>query len=106
MDERIVLYMPTTESNSLNGINDSGIETYKNIPMLSLTKEELQNSCDARTRNGKPVIVEFSDFDLPIEKVPSSDKLLEVYKQQRNFWNEYLQDDKKAVDFLITASNY
>lgn len=96
----IVLKMPKTESDSLNGINDSGIETYKNIPMLSLTKEELQNSCDAWLKNGKPVEVHFSDFYMDINDIPSGDKLLEVYKQQRDFWDDYMTNDKKVVEFF------
>ena len=98
--EDIILKMPKTESDGLNGINDSGIETYKNIPMLSLTKEELQNSCDAALKNGKPVVVEFSDFHLKIDDIPSGKLLLDVYKRQRDFWDDYLKNDKKAVEFF------
>lgn len=96
----IVLKMPKTESDGLNGINDSGIETYKNIPMLSLTKEELQNSCDAALKNGQPVVVEFSDFYLDINDIPSGHQLLEVFKQQRDFWDDYMTNDKKVVEFF------
>ena len=60
------LYMPKTERTGIDGINDGNIETYKNNPMLSLTKEELQNSTDNAGKNEdgtyKKVIVEFSDF--------------------------------------------
>lgn len=100
MIDKIILKMPTTESDGLDGINDSGIETYKNVPMLSLTKEELQNSCDAGKRNGKPVTVELSDFEISIEDVPNGDRLLEVYEHQRNFWDDYMENDKKVVEFF------
>src|SRR5574344_3074720 len=65
--DSIELKMPKTESDRNDGINDGNIEIYKNMPMLSLTKEELQNSTDgAKRENGetKKVIVEFSNFYL------------------------------------------
>lgn len=100
---RILLKMPITESDSNTGINDGGIETYKNKPMLSLTKEELQNSTDGAQRPNdipKKVIVEFNDFYLPTKDIPSYDKLLEVYTREREYWDDFLENDKKAVKFF------
>ena len=58
MLKNMVLTMPKTESISLTGINEGNIETFKNTPMLSLTKEELQNSSDGRNKESNlPVIV-------------------------------------------------
>ena len=71
MIKNMSLIMPKTESISLIGINEGNIETFKNTPMLSLTKEELQNSSDGKDKeNDKPVVVEFNDFYLPVENIP------------------------------------
>ena len=99
----IILKMPITESDSNTGINDGGIETYKNKPMLSLTKEELQNSTDGAQRiNDKPkqVVVEFNDYYIDTKQIPSYDKLLEVYEKERDYWDDFLENDKKAVEFF------
>jgi hypothetical protein len=99
----ILLKMPITESDSNTGINDGGIETYKNNPMLSLTKEELQNSTDGAQRPNdipKKVIVEFNDFYLATHEIPSYNELYDVYKKERDYWDNYLENDKKAVIFF------
>lgn len=106
--DNIILKMPVTESDSNTGINDGGIETYKNKPMLSLTKEELQNSTDGAQRpNDIPVrvTVEFNDYYLPKEDIPSYDELFEVYKKERTYWDSYLENDKKAVKFFDNGIN-
>lgn len=101
--DNIILKMPMTESDSNTGINDGGIETYKNKPMLSLTKEELQNSTDGAQRPNnipKQVVVEFNDFYINKDDIPSYKELLEVYKKERDYWDDFLENDKKAVDFF------
>lgn len=101
--DNIILKMPITESDSNTGINDGGIETYKNKPMLSLTKEELQNSTDGAQRiNDQPkqVVVEFNDYYIDTKQIPSYDKLLEVYEKERDYWDDFLENDKKAVEFF------
>ena len=104
--EQIKLKMPKTESDRNEGINDGNIETYKNMPMLSLTKEELQNSTDgARRVDGIPckVKVEFSDFYLAKKDYPDFEKTLNVFKEERDYWDDYVQNDKKVVKFLDNA---
>lgn len=100
---KIKLIMPTSESPGSNGINDGGIETYKNVPMLSLTKEELQNSTDGGKNNSQPVVVEFNDFYLSIDQIPSHKELLSVCENERDYWDKFLKNDKKAVEFFDNA---
>lgn len=101
----IKLTMPKTEMIGNNGISDGNIETYKNKPMISLTKEELQNSTDNAIENGGKSIVkvEFSCFDVDRNKIPDVDKLVNVFKDERSYWDDYLENDKKPVEFFDEA---
>lgn len=106
------LYMPKTERTGIDGINDGNIETYKNNPMLSLTKEELQNSTDNAGKNAdgtyKKVIVEFSDFLLnPRTDLNDYDfeKVKEIFSDERAFWDYYMENDKRAVEFFDNGLN-
>lgn len=105
--EKITLKTPITSSDSIEGLNDGNIETYKNTPLLSLTKEELQNSTDQAVmdENNQPkrVIVEFRDFYLDANKFPEFDKTKKIYEDERVFWDNYLQNDKKAIKFFDNA---
>lgn len=103
----MILRMPMTESDRYEGINDGNIETYKNTPMLSLTKEELQNSTDGalKDENGNPkkVTVEINDFHLDATELPDLETVKQVFRDEREFWNNFLQNDKKAVRFFDNA---
>ena len=106
MEETIVLKMPITSSDSIEGLNDGNIETYKNTPLLSLTKEELQNSTDGAKRvEGKPskVVVEFSDFYIEKKDYPDINKTIQVFNDEKEYWDDFLQNDKKAVKFFDKA---
>lgn len=87
--KELILKVPTTKSDSIEGINDGNIETYKNTPLLSLTKEELQNSTDQAVfdENNQPkrVIVEFKDFYLNKTDFPEYEKTKKIYEQEREF---------------------
>lgn len=106
MDE-LILKTPTSSSDSIEGLNDGNIETYKNTLLLSLTKEELQNSTDQASidENGqtKKVIVEFKDFELSTEKFPEFNKTKKIYQDERDYWDNYLKYDKKAIKFFDNA---
>lgn len=104
---KAILYMPKTEWTGIDGINDGNIETYKNNPMLSLTKEELQNSTDNAGKNDdgtyKKVIVEFNDFVLnPSEGLADYDfeRIKTVFSDERSFWDHYMENDRRAVEFF------
>lgn len=107
--EDLTLKMPTSTSDSIEGLNDGNIETYKNTLLLSLTKEELQNSTDQALVgvNGQPmkVTVEFKDFYLSKSQFPEFEKTKKIYEDERMFWDEYLQNDKKSIKFFDNAIN-
>lgn len=98
----LILKMPKTESRSNTGINDSGIETYKNKPMLSLTKEELQNSTD-NVLPGKMCEVIFSDFMISTEKLPDINNVKDIYTNEYKYWDSFVKNDRKTPDFLKKA---
>lgn len=100
----MVLRMPKTESPCNAGLNNAGIETYKNDPMISLTKEEEQNSTDGcqRDSSGKPkrVEIEFHDFKLPTASIPDIERLREVYSDEKAYWSTILHNDTKTENFF------
>lgn len=101
---KIVLKMPKTESDANDGINNGSIETYKNTPILSLTKEELQNSTDSALKDcDKQVIVEFNDFYINSKDLPDYEHVLDVFCDERDYWDDFLENDKKAIDFFDKA---
>lgn len=53
-------YFPLRNGGLKDGINDSGIETFKGKPLYSMTKETIQNSLDAIEDKDKPVVLEFN----------------------------------------------
>lgn len=105
----IKLKMPRTESDGDNGINDGNIETYKNKPMMSLTKEELQNSSDSAivNENGEKerVIVEFHDFYIDTKDIPDVGRLSKVFAEEWEYWDDILVNDRKAISFLNKGRN-
>lgn len=88
-------YFPPRNGGIKDGINDSGIETFKGTPLYSMTKETIQNSLDARKDVSKPVVLEFKKTTVDIEKVPyvnEFEKILEsCYLEENN---------KKTKDFF------
>ena len=106
---KMKLKMPKTESPGNAGLNNAGIETYKNSPMLSLTKEEEQNSTDGAQKNEKGyperVEIEFNDFNLPTSKLPDIDRVREVFEEEKIYWSGILKKDKKTIEVsIINAS--
>ena len=81
-------YFPPRNGGIKDGINDSGIETFKGILLYSMTKETIQNSLDARKDVSKPVVLEFKKTTVDIEKVPyvnEFEKILEsCYLEENN----------------------
>lgn len=98
------LMMPTTQLDADSGINDGNIETYKNFPMESLTKEEEQNSTDSAIDNvNKPVVIEYSEFVIDTKSLPDYDTLKQTFVDNRFYWDNQLKNDKKAIRFFDTA---
>lgn len=100
----MVLKMPKTESESDSGINDGNIETFKNDPMISLTKEELQNSTDNALEDSEnPVIVEFNAFKYNLSDLPDYYHIKEVYEKNYSYWKDYYVNSDEADQFFNRA---
>ncbi|MGL6201176.1 MAG: hypothetical protein ACRC3H_19825 [Lachnospiraceae bacterium] len=91
---------PHNNDGDINGINNSGVETFLGTPLKSLAREICQNSIDAAL-NSKPVRVEFMPFVLEPEELPDSDALEKAFVASLSFWAP--QSSKKAKDFFKKA---
>jgi hypothetical protein len=63
------------------GFNEAGIGMFKSQPYLSLAKEILQNSLDARAENvpaGLPVRVKFSRIEVSVNDIPGAEQLADT----------------------------
>ena len=63
------------ESGETQGWNDNGIQTFRQNILKSLAREIIQNSIDAKQKNGKPVRVTFTLEKLSRDAVPGIDDL-------------------------------
>ena len=93
---------PHNNDGDINGINNSGIETFLGTPLKSLAREICQNSIDAAC-NDEAVKVEFAPFILEPEEFPDSDTLERAFAASLSFWEP--QASKKAKDFFKKALN-
>lgn len=67
------------DSGRYQGINDSGIETFNDHVVKSLTREVIQNSLDARDEKATgPVTVKFAVKKVQVSEIPDSLGLLET----------------------------
>lgn len=97
-------YFPLNDGGMLNGISDSGIETFKGNPAGSLAREICQNSLDARISADKPVIVQFEQFVIQKDKIPGFRTLKRALADAYKFWKDE-NPNKKAEEFLLKAKN-
>lgn len=91
---------PSNNKGDINGIGNSGIETFQGTPLKSLAREICQNSLDAAL-NGKAVEVEFMPFPLDIDEFPDAESLEKAFRASNDFWS--VQKVKKATDFFERA---
>lgn len=92
-------YFPSNDHGENKGINDSGVATFRGTPLKSLAREICQNSLDAAT--GKTVRVDFSNFEVPTNKIPESDILKSTFEKCSEYWNG--QKAKTTKDFFKNA---
>lgn len=88
---------PSTGGGEKQGLNNTGIEEFKDDPIKSLAREICQNSLDAA--ENYPVTVEFNTFDLAKNKFPNSEEFLKILNDCRDF----KINNKDAKDFFDKA---
>jgi hypothetical protein len=91
---------PSNNNGDINGISNSGVETFQGTPLKSLAREICQNSLDAAL-NGKTVEVEFVPFALDVDEFPDADSLNKAFVSSYDFWSKQLS--RKATDFFERA---
>ncbi len=91
---------PSNNRGDINGIGNSGIETFRGNSLKSLAREICQNSLDAALED-KTVEVEFMPFVLDIGEFPDAESLEKAFKASLDFWS--IQSVKKATDFFERA---
>lgn len=94
---------PTNNYGQINGIADSGVETFKGTPIKSLAREICQNSLDAAIDNGAPVRIEFRTFTINPKTLPDYSALEDALKRALEFWGQ--QKSTKAKAFFQGALN-
>lgn len=91
---------PSNNHGDINGISNSGVETFQGTPLKSLAREICQNSLDAAIDN-TVVEVEFKSFTLETEELPDASSLKKAFVASLDFWSR--QSSKKAQDFFERA---
>lgn len=78
---------PSNSNGREDGLNDPGIETFRDHPLSSLAREIPQNSLDADDPDsGKPVEVHFELLEPSVGKIPDADGLRRTLAACRNYW--------------------
>jgi hypothetical protein len=90
---------PAVAGGSINSINNAGLETFRDNPIDSLTREVCQNSLDAIKDPTKPVKVEFNTFS--IDFLPNRDELIDALRKAKNSWlNKTEKKNEKVLKFI------
>ena len=88
---------PSNNNGDVNGISNSGVDTFQGTPLKSLAREICQNSLDAAL-DENTVTVDFISFELSKEEIPGAEDLCDAFKRSLKFW-----EPKKAQDFFKAA---
>ena len=93
---------PILDDGEEQGINDSGIATFKGLELYNnLAREICQNSLDASALENEPVIVKFQSHSLKITDYPALSELKPIIEECNNYWEERMEP--KLESFLKEA---
>lgn len=84
---------PSNNNGRMDGLNDSGIHHFTEAPIISMTREVLQDSLDASATN-KPVIVKFELHDLPQQSLPEVEELQQIFQRAKDTWISHAEATK------------
>ena len=93
---------PSSNGGEKQGLNNSGIETFKDTPVKSLAREICQNSLDA-SNDGKKVIVEFNTFSIDSDNFPDKKGFNEILNKCKEYWER--SSNQKSKNFFMQAIN-
>lgn len=78
---------PLNNDGKEDGLNDPGIETFRDDPIRALAREINQNSSDAADKEAqKPVEVHFDLFEIPIAKFPDVENFRKMLAACERYW--------------------
>jgi hypothetical protein len=90
---------PSNNNGREDGLNDPGIETFRDNPLRSLSREIPQNSLDALDKSGKPVEVHFELINVPMSKFPDHDQFERILKGCLKYW----EANEATCKFFLNA---
>jgi hypothetical protein len=85
---------PSNNGGSVDGLNDSGVETFNGNIYESLAREIIQNSIDAQQDKTQPVKVVFDLRYINQSLFPGLDKYKNVLESCRSYWNSNSKAEK------------
>lgn len=91
---------PTNNDGEEIGLNDPGIETFKDHPLSSLAREVLQNSSDAADGSPKPVQVHFELLKIPAAEFPGYDDFKKTLQACAEYWKASRSTEKFVKNAL------
>ena len=90
-----VLAFPSNDADERDGLNDAGIETFRDAPYASCAREAGQNSRDAATNTGQPVRLKFDLLKIDRNEIPS----VELLEETLSLCLAQTHDDKEKEYF-------
>ena len=94
-------YHQTYQTGEWDGFNDSGIETFREEPLLNLARETIQNAIDARLSNNAPVTVYFGIEHVKPDTIPDFEQFIKTLRQCAKEKNN--KENEKANGFFNNA---
>jgi len=77
-NEEMKLLFPFNQANELQGLNNSGVETFMDNPYSGMARELGQNSIDVRKNKDAPVLMRFKKIELPTSAIPDVDNFKRI----------------------------
>jgi len=101
MTKQIKWSFPENNDGPEEGLNDSGVETFKGSPVESLAREIIQNSLDALYKSNEPVRVVFELKDVNSNCFPGKREYIQSLESCRLYYG----NNKKVKSFFNKALN-
>src|SRR5262245_54838571 len=95
---------PLNDDGQENGLNDPGIETFKDHPLTSLAREVLQNSSDAADGSAKPVQVHFELLEIPSNQFPEYAEFKKTLRACADYWKRSRATQKFVKNALAVLA--
>ena len=91
----------------IKGENTGDKEIFKKETYISLAREILQNSIDARDSDEEPVHIEFKEFTMKKENIPGLEQYVQQIKRCASYWKndkDFRQKYEAILEYLDSNS--